>query len=432
MRAAIRAVFASPSIDRIFRNAGKLLRGKAIAGLLSLAYLGIAARSLGPQDMGALVLAHAYAMTIAGVMRFQSWQAVIRFGVPMIADNKPADFRALMRFTIRLDVLTGAAAMALAALGVPLAARLFHWSDEVTRVVYVYCLAVPGLIAATPTGILRLFGRFELLSLQLTLMPAVRLAGALTLWALGGGAAAFIAVWILSAFANGASLWILGLRDLRRRGLMPDLLAPSEAPTDRAWLPFMIKTNLSSTIDMVHGSLPVLIVGAVLGSAAASFLQIAINATNVLAHPTNMLNQATYPELAEAANSRGRKEMVALTFRSILIAIAFASPVVLTFVFFSGTVVTLIAGAHFLPAAPIVALMAVSQPLRIASVMLDSAVLARGHAGASLAAQVVSAIVHLGALAILLPLAGVIGAPIALMLGRTSMIALLGARVVSD
>ena len=67
------------AVRRIFKNAGALVSGKGVAGILSLGYLAIAARSLGPADMGMLVLAHAYAMTIAGVARFQSWQAVIHF-----------------------------------------------------------------------------------------------------------------------------------------------------------------------------------------------------------------------------------------------------------------------------------------------------------------------------------------------------------------
>jgi len=422
----------APAIGRIFRNTGTLLRGKAVGGLLSLAYLGIAARSLGPQDMGVLVLAHAYAMGVAGILRFQSWQAVIRFGTPMIAAGDETGFRALLRYTIRIDLMTGAAAVVLAALGVPLAARFLHWTPDVARVVYVYCIAVPFLIAATPTGVLRLFDRFHVLSWQVVIMPALRFVGAASLWLVGGDVKAFIAVWIASAFFNGATLWFLGWKELKARGLMPSLRAPSPAPADRAWLPFMIKTNLSSSIDLVNGSLPVLIVGAVLGPAAASFLQISINATNLLAHPTNMLNQASYPELAQTAVTKGPRKMVTLAFRSILVAIGMAAPIVLVFLIFRDTVAEVIAGKQFLPAGPLIALMALCQPLRIASVVLDSAVLARGRAGASLAAQALGAIVHLGCLFLLMQGIGVIAAPIALILGRIAMVAILTLRTVAD
>jgi O-antigen/teichoic acid export membrane protein len=194
----------------------------------------------------------------------------------------------------------------------------------------------------------------------------------------------------------------------------------------------MIKTNLSSSIDLVNGSLPVLIVGAALSPAAASFLQIAINATNILAHPTNMLNQATYPELAQVAAAKGPRKMAQLAFRSILVAVGMAAPVVLAFLLLRDWVAVLIAGRQFLPAGPLIALMALGQPLRIASVVLDSAVLARGRAGASLAAQGAGALAHLGFLFALMPVIGAAAAPLALIIGRTGMVAILTLRTVSD
>ena len=416
---------ARNSAGKIFRNAGSLVTGKAAAGVLSLVYLAVAARSLGPEGVGALVLVHAYALIIAGVARFQSWQAVIRFGAPMLAADDAARLKDLLRYTIRLDLISGAVAVALAVLLAPIIARLFGWSGDILRLVYYYALAVPFLIAATPTGVLRMFDQFKTLGLQQTLMPGLRCAGALALWVGGGGLNAFIMLWLVSAVFHGASLWLLGLRTLARKNLTPRILGKARAPADKAWLPFMIKTNLSSSMELIHSNVPLLIVGAALGAGAAGFLKIAINLTNILAKPIALLNQAIFPELSKIEAGAGRSEMLRVCARAIGGAILIASPIIALLALFRRDLAELVAGSEFLPAAPLIALMAFAQPLQVAALGLSSATLARGRAGWELSGQLIAAATHIGLLALLLSAMGVIAAPLALMAGWAALIVVL-------
>lgn len=418
------------AIARIFKNAGALVSGKGAAGLLSLAYLAIAARSLGPHDMGVLVLAHAYAMTIAGVARFQSWQAVIRFGTPLIgAENGDALFKRLIRYTARIDALSAVIGVALALAVAPFAARWFNWESDVLNLVYAYAIAVPFLMGATPTGILRLFGKFKTLGAQMTVLPAVRFFGAIAAMIAGGGVEAFLVVWIVSAFANGVSLWVLGWRELHKRSLQPVLHGKAEMPCNPEWLPFMLKTNGVSTLDLVNESVPVLLVGGIAGSAAAGFFQLAQNVTNLLAHPTNMLNHATFPELARMEAEEGHAKMVRTAAKSAAFATAAAIPLIAAIIAFREPIAVLIGGADFRPAATIIAGMALYQIIRIVTVVFESAAVARGKAGAALVAQFFGAAGLTGAMVALLPAMGVIAAAIALAIGRALMLAVLSAAV---
>lgn len=419
------------AVRRIFKNAGALISGKGAAAVLSLGYLAIAARSLGPADMGALVVAHAFAMTVAGIARFQSWQAVIRFGTPLATEKDAGPFRRLIRYTTRLDILSAILAVLLALAATPFAARWFHWSDEVRSLVFLYAFAVPFLMGATPTGILRLFDRFRLLSLQMTIMPATRFIGSIAVLLLGGGVEAFLAVWILSAFANGVSLWVLGWRELKRQGLVPRLFGEAEGASDPQWLPFVLKTNGISTLDLVNESVPVLLVGGIAGSASAGFFQLAQNVTNLIAHPTNMLNHATFPELARVEAEEGAKAMRRVAFKSIIAASAVAAPIIALFVIFRGDIAALVGGEEFRPAGAIVGAMALYQLVRIVTVVFESAAVARGKPGLALAAQTLGAVGLVGAMALLLPVIGVVGAALALAIGRLLMLAVLGGALVS-
>lgn len=408
-------------VAAILRNAGKLLSGKAAAGVLSLVYLAIAARALGPSELGALVLAHSYALVVAGLARFQSWQAVIRFGAPML-DNAgevqdEAGLKRLLRYTIRLDLLSAAASVIIALAAVPFVANAFGWSEDVRALIYFYCAATPFLIAATPSGALRLFDQFRTLSAQLTLMPLARCVGALILWAAGAGLGAFLVVWILSAVLHGLSLWGLGIRALAQRNLIPKLTGPASDRASREWLPFMIKTNLSSSIDLIHNNVPLLIVGAVLGPAAAGLFKIAFNLANLLAQPVNMLNQAMFPELSKTNAAQGRSQMVSVAVKSVGVALAIAAPIVIVFFIFRRDLPVLVAGEAFAAAAPLVALMAAAQLVRISALGFESAILAQGRAGWALVSQALGALTNIGVLVFFLSQIGVIAAPIAIIAG---------------
>ena len=94
---------------RVLRNAGVLLTGKAAAGLLNLAATAIAVRALGAEAFGTLLLAHALARTAGSIAKFQSWQAVLRYGAPALREGRREEFRALLRFTAGLDAASSVA-----------------------------------------------------------------------------------------------------------------------------------------------------------------------------------------------------------------------------------------------------------------------------------------------------------------------------------
>ena len=67
-------------ITRIFANVARLVGGKAAAGVISLGYLALAARTLGAEGYGVLVLVNAYALLIGSIVAFSGFHGVVRYG----------------------------------------------------------------------------------------------------------------------------------------------------------------------------------------------------------------------------------------------------------------------------------------------------------------------------------------------------------------
>jgi O-antigen/teichoic acid export membrane protein len=161
-----------------------------------------------------------------------------------------------------------------------------------------------------------------------------------------------------------------------------------------------------------------------LGSAASGFLQLAINFTNLIAHPTSMLYQATFPELSRMAAGGDQKRMRKVALRSCVTGVLIASPFILGFALLREPLAAVLGGPEFLPAAPLIALMALAQAVRIGSVVFEAAVVSSGGAGCALAAQTASAALSLAALGFALPLFGVAAAPAAIIAGWAILVAL--------
>jgi O-antigen/teichoic acid export membrane protein len=75
-------------IRRVLANASMLLGGRTANALISLGYLAVAARSLGTVEAGVLILINAFAQLVSEVVKFDSWQAVLHFGAPALAEDR--------------------------------------------------------------------------------------------------------------------------------------------------------------------------------------------------------------------------------------------------------------------------------------------------------------------------------------------------------
>ncbi|MDP9162591.1 MAG: lipopolysaccharide biosynthesis protein, partial [Pseudomonadota bacterium] len=167
-----------PIVRRIFANLARLIGGKAGAGLISLVYMVIAARELGPADYGVLMLVHTFAMTVGGIVEFPGWHAIVRYGAEAIEQRDHDRLGRLLRFAGAIELGGGAAAVATAAILGPLLGARLGWSPVAVGFAAPYSLAVLASIRSTPAGYLQLAGRFDLLGWHTLASPLVRLAGA--------------------------------------------------------------------------------------------------------------------------------------------------------------------------------------------------------------------------------------------------------------
>lgn len=290
---------ADGMIGRILKNMGLLFGGKTSAVLIGLAVLAIAARALTIQELGILLLLHAFIALITGIATFKSWQALIQFGTrPMKIGDLPR-FHRLLRFSIGLDISAAIFAAVLSTSVFLLIRNNLGLPENVFWIAIAYCLLSATNLRSSPLGVLRLYDRFDLISLHDQAVPIVRLIGASLGLLFGGGLTWFILVWMAAAAATNLLMPALALRELSRQGALNGLFSrrPTlKAPESGLWR-YVWMSNIDATINLVDKQMPTLLAGALLGPAFAALFKIARDISDVLGKGARLLNQVLYPEL---------------------------------------------------------------------------------------------------------------------------------------
>lgn len=388
-------------VRAIYANLGMLLGGKAAAGLVSLLYMVIAARTLGPTQYGVLVLVNYFAMLVGGLIAFPGWHAIVRYGLRAVSDNDHGRLVRLLRFAGAVELLGGLAAVVTAAIAAPILGPRLGWSSEAQALALPYSFAVLATVRATPAGFLQIIRRFDILGFHNVITPLMRLAGTLVVVFFGWGLTGFLFAWLIAALVEGLSLWVFGVILARRYfgehallGAIGDVRAENVG-----LLRFMATANADTMFTELAGRVAPLIMGWALGPAAAGLYSIAHRTTVVIAQPAQILGQAAYAELSRLAAREGAGAAVRRALaRSVGIALIAASPVLVILALFPRQVSTLVAGPAYAGAAAIMTWLAFARVVSLCGPPTSAALIALGRPGLSVLAN---SAVNLGLLPLL-------------------------------
>lgn len=401
-----------PLFSRLWRNLGWLLGGQGLAGLFGLLFLAIAARSLGPARFGLFAVALTYGQLFSNLAHFESWKGVIRFGAIHLSEDRQAQLSRLLGFTAALDWASAIAGSAVAVATAFLVGPLINWPVELQRESAVFATVLILGSGGTPTGMLRLFNRFDLLAYTEALAPIFRMVIAIIAWFVDGGVAAFLAGWAIGAFIQLLATWLAALMVYRGQLIIGQRAFAAASQENHGLWHFMWQTSLSSSLRFLSLQAGTLAVGSVAGPATAGGFRLADRIATATTKPTEQLARVIYPELAHLVASDDREVLRRLFIRSALISALFAAAVIIICVAGGRLILTLIAGPKFTFAQPFLAVLAVAASIELCGFVLEPWHNAHGGAAIVLRARLAGAAVYALSLILLLPWIGAIGAAI--------------------
>jgi O-antigen/teichoic acid export membrane protein len=389
-------------IRRALTNTGWLMGARGINAVLSLGYLALTTRALGLEGFGQFILVTAFAQAISGLVSFQTWQAVVRWGQrrETVADA--------IGFAVALDLLTVAAGAALAALllgfggdWLPVPVEL-RW--EAFALTAVWLLA----IRSTPTGILRLHDRFAKAAVADSTTSIVRLAASGMAFLVAPTITNFLLAWAVGELATAAAYWRFALK-LETVSLRTVSLRRLPKAEQGAW-GFVWGTGLSGMLLVASRQLVVLLVGALGGAALAGIYRVAAQLGEGLLKLAQALLRATYPELV-----RDPDKARDIAARIGKIALVTGVAAVILAVLFGHWLIIVIAGPEYSAAYIPMIVISAAAAIELAGATLEALLISRGHAIRNFMLRAVPTALAVASLPLLVPREGANGAAVAVL-----------------
>ena len=340
---------------------------------MQLATFALAARGLGLEDFGYFSVLVAQIMLFTGLAAFESNQAVVRFGVDHLASVNVRGFQALIKAGTLLDL--GAAGVAMmAALALPLLiGPAIGWD---ARIIADAQLIAPLALAnaiATPKGMLRLFGRFGLLTVHAVVTPAVRLLGCGTAWWFSAGLTTYLLVWLVAGWLGAVVAFWFAWREAHRRDLLRGMtlsLKHLSAENDGMWR-YTIFPNLHSSVSLIPSQGATFIVGVLMGPAAAGLFKIARELGVAMAKPIDLINQALFPDISRLVRGGEWARLRRTAVRAGLLAGGTGLAVTIIALVLGGPLIDFLFGRSFVAAAPLLIVLCLATAVRMIAFPAD-------------------------------------------------------------
>jgi O-antigen/teichoic acid export membrane protein len=298
----IRHRWASSEVlrPRLYSIAHMLSGSGANAVIMAISTM-IAARALGPAAYGILALVLTIGRLSERLLRFESWQPLIKFAAQPEVERDPARMSELMLYGLLLDIGSAFLSAVLTVLAGLLLGPVINLPAEYMPMVAVYAVAIALNIRGMPTAALRLNGQFRTIAYVQLIASLTRLGFALLSLMWGLDLFAFIVIWTVAQILDSTIFLALGLRSLRRQDIPSPLRANIRGISKKfsGFMGFAWSTNISGTLRTLTQEADTLLVSAFAGSNAAGFYHIAKRIAKVAQQVGAMVQAVLYPDMAK-------------------------------------------------------------------------------------------------------------------------------------
>jgi len=422
---------------RVLKNFGVVLRGQGIAAIFTLVATVLMANVLSATEFGLVILLHTYVLAVRGFLNFRTYEAIVKFGVPLHENGENKNLKQLFRTTTLIDMSSAIVATLVGVGAASVAGVFLHWDDRMISLATLYSLVMLTTVANTPNGILRLYDRFDALSIFYMVGPAIRITGVSVAWVMDASMYVFISIWAIAYVLENSWLFIRGHLELKKH--IHDSIWQGMGWRGESWREtlktthefrhFMTVLYWQTNIDLLPKHLSVLLAGSLLGPAAAGMFRLARDFSSILTKPAMMLREVLFPDLTRILHTEA-EGFYELGFRAVKLAGAGGLILVLLSIPSAKPLLGLI-GPEYTEAATVLSLLLLAATFELAGSPLRAGAYAMGKVAAILRIHLLSILIYLGLFYILAPVMGLPGPGIAACTG-TLLTLLLMLRLVKN
>ncbi len=403
------------SLVRVLKNSGWLLGSSALTAGISLVQGLLAARVLGVENFGIFALITASTQAANQFVDSRVWATAIHFVTKYGERGEPRRAAAVVKLCYIIDAVTAVLAVGFLLGVADIAAVLLIKDVSAGHLIRLYS-ALLLLVApvGTSSALLRMANRFQWLAYHQSGVAALRLFGTALMLPFGLDLGGLLCVYLVSAMMGTIAILVLAKRAaflVGIRGVRSQSLASLRGQF-REITRFFISTNLQSTCKLFQTHGVILVIGYLLNPVAVGYYQLANRIAGMIGILAGPVTASSYPEFSKLWHSRRTAGLAHLVFRLTLILSVIAVTATAGLALFGRFAITVFLGEEFLPALPVMHLLAIAMGMAVASNSGTPLLLAIGRPATALIAMTCGVLGQFLLLWTLVPTMGIVAAGI--------------------
>ncbi len=306
----------------LFKNSFWAFFGDASASAITFIISIILIKIIGSESYGILILAQSYMNIMDVIINIQSWRSTIQYGQKALVDGNDNELHSYVKLGCIMDISTAILCFIISILLPNLIGGLLHWSNEMILCSEIFAITIISHFAGTPTAILRLFNKYNLVALSKTLAAIFKITAIVAYYLITKNLnlVSSTIIFMLTDFIGNSLLVIFAFYNYSKKYKISDIIKAKMPKDAKSFISYTLWGTLSEIVDLPVQTIDVFIVS-VLGNATVAIYKIFKQIIGIISKVTGPIQQSILPQFSELSakgNEQRGFEVVIKIHKTIL------------------------------------------------------------------------------------------------------------------
>lgn len=306
----------------LFKNSFWAFFGDASASAITFIISIILIKIIGSDSYGILILAQSYMNIMDVVINIQSWRSTIQYGQKALVDGNIKELHSYVKLGCIMDISTAILCFIISVILPHFIGSLLHWSNEMILCSEIFAITIISHFAGTPTAILRLFNKYNLVALSKTLAAIFKITSIVAYYLITKNLNLISStiIFMMTDFIGNILLVIFAFYNYSKKYKISDIIKAKMPKDSKSFISYTLWGTLSEIVDLPVQTIDVFIVS-VLGNATVAIYKIFKQIIGIISKVTGPIQQSILPQFSEISAKGNEKrgfEVVIKIHRTIL------------------------------------------------------------------------------------------------------------------
>ena len=306
----------------LFKNSFWAFFGDASASAITFIISIILIKIIGSESYGILILAQSYMNIMDVIINIQSWRSTIQYGQKALVDGNDKELHSYVKLGCIMDISTAILCFIISILLPNLIGGFLHWSNEMILCSEIFAITIISHFAGTPTAILRLFNKYNLVALSKTLAAIFKITAIVAYYLITKNLnlVSSTIIFMLTDFIGNILLVVFAFYNYSKKYKISDIIKAKMPKDAKSFISYTLWGTLSEIVDLPVQTIDVFIVS-VLGNATVAIYKIFKQIIGIISKVTGPIQQSILPQFSELSAKGNEKrgfEVVIKIHKTIL------------------------------------------------------------------------------------------------------------------